>query len=67
MFVDLGFKSFVMEGDEGLLGMMDLKAILLNFLELCRAFSLDLAVLSDRVLPIVKYTVFVGGDIFKDG
>ena len=51
-----------MKEDGGLLGMMYLEAILLLFLELYLDFSLDLAVLRDRVLPIVKYTVFLGGD-----
>ena len=56
MFVDLGFRSFNIDGDGFDLDVELLEAFLdvVVFLVLCLAFVLDLMLLRERVLPIVE-------------
>ena len=59
MFVDLGFRSFNIDGDGFDLDVELLEAFLdvVVFLVLCLAFVLDLMLLRERVLPIVEYNI----------
>ena len=49
--MDLGFKSFVVDGDGGFLGVVYLGGLFV-FLPFCQDLTLDLALLRERVFPL---------------
>lgn len=63
-FVDLGFKSIIVDGDVGHLGIVYLESFLVAFLAFYWVFvSLDVVVLHAHVLPIVRYNKPVGVEV----